>query len=224
MTFWSLYARVYDLLLRYRPYTEQIERVVEIVRERFPRGAEVFDSGCGTGNYSLALNVFLYDVYGNEPCVAMHKRACRKADNGEGLHFYCTPRTPTGSIGMTDCVLSMNSLYCQPDPRAALSEFYRVLKPGSTLILSHPLRFPGAIEVVADYVRRYGLWATVKMCWHCWPLAPFHVVIRRRYSANLRCRKTIRRWLTAAGFKIVSIEPAYACGANILVVAEKPRA
>ncbi len=81
ISFWDLYATVYDSLPNhFQPYQRLLEQVVEEVSKYSDKGI-ILDAGCGTGNFSMALAKRGYDVVGIDYTEGMLKRAKRKKKN-----------------------------------------------------------------------------------------------------------------------------------------------
>ncbi|MEV0298558.1 class I SAM-dependent methyltransferase [Nocardia sp. NPDC050710] len=58
-----------------------------------------------------------------------------------------------------DALSARHMLYHVPDPRAALSEFRRTVKPGGTvaIVVNHPRNCPRTAELVTAHARTYGV-------------------------------------------------------------------
>lgn len=147
------------------------QRQVEDVLGRklaLPAGARVLDAGCGSGVVARAMatrfgllvaGVDVLDVLLAEArrLSARAALADRTAFTGGDYH-----RLPFGD-GEFDGAYSMETLVHSYDPRRALAEFHRVLRPGGRLVFSttHPIRWafaddpgPQGLTVMQSYFDR----------------------------------------------------------------------
>jgi len=102
-----------------------------------PPPMKILDVGCGTGAMGLLFAKMGYDVFGVDLSLAMMNQARMKATNqnlklelqkgdAEDLPF------PDESF---DVIVNRHLLWTLPNPDTALLEWYRVLKPGGTLLV-----------------------------------------------------------------------------------------
>jgi SAM-dependent methyltransferase len=99
------------------------------------KDCRILDAGCGTGRYALALAAQGYSQLDG-------------IDLFDQIDTSGTFRYKRGSIDRIefpdesfDFVYSLSVLYYLPQPRNGLSEMWRVLKPGGTLVLSAHTRY-----------------------------------------------------------------------------------
>ena len=115
----------------------------------------LLDAGCGTGT-----NLIFLRRYGTPYGLELHWRGLQFA------HERGLPRLTQGSVtalpyvdSSMDVVVSFDVLYCLPAPAeaAAISEMYRVLKPGGALIVNVAAMnmLKGDHSVLGGEVRRY---------------------------------------------------------------------
>ncbi len=121
---------------------------------------EILDVGCGTGNYTLKLAQRGLSMTGVDPSAAMLARAQRK---GASVRYVQAgaERLPFAA-GSVSGLVSVNAILHFDDPAAALTEFARVLAPGSRAALFCNTReevqrfwlrhyFPATTQAAADY-------------------------------------------------------------------------
>lgn len=114
-----------------------------------PAGAEVLDAGCGIGNVARALAVrHGLDVTGVDILdfnIAEAGRRSAKAGLSQSTRFqvgdYHHLPFPDDSF---DGLYTMETFVHSADPKAALAEFGRVLKPGGKLVMFEYSRTPDA--------------------------------------------------------------------------------
>jgi len=138
--FWGLYGGVAwdDVQLPIKK--KMVACVVRTLRDKQASpGEKVLDTGCGTGNYALALAGEGFHVTGIDYSPGMLECAKSKVTHE------CADRLVFRQMDMNkplefsddsfDHVISMTSLWTVADPGFTLSEFTRVLKPGGSLIV-----------------------------------------------------------------------------------------
>jgi ubiquinone/menaquinone biosynthesis C-methylase UbiE len=106
-----------------------------------PRGWTVADLGCGTGHAAVALAPFVGRVIGVDQSAAMLKAARKRAGDLENVDWR------QGSLealpledGSVDAALLLLALTYVAEPRAALCEAARILRPGGRLVAVDLLR------------------------------------------------------------------------------------
>jgi ubiquinone/menaquinone biosynthesis C-methylase UbiE len=123
-------------------FHQRHERSLQWASElRLARDTELLDIGCGSGFTSVGLARLGYPVHAVDHVPAMldlTRRAAEQADV-EALVYtsrgdICSlPQFPDNHFGL---VVSLGVLAWQDSPQQALSEIYRVLRPGGHLIVS----------------------------------------------------------------------------------------
>ncbi len=157
-----------------------VEKRVRLVFTRLLRqahGCLVLDAGCGTGWFSRAASSHGARVVSLDLGVGLLAQVRRK----------CETRAVVGSVldlpfgaGAFDAVISSEVIEHTPDPRRAVREMARVLRPGGTLALTVPNRAWKAAVIIANalHLRPYcGL--------ENWP-----------------SRRALVRWLQEAGLDV----------------------
>jgi 2-polyprenyl-6-hydroxyphenyl methylase / 3-demethylubiquinone-9 3-methyltransferase len=131
----------YDLGRRAHVLVEQFLGSVDI------RGARVLDGGCGVGGLTRVLTakgarVVALDI-GPQLTAATRQRC--------GCSAVVGTLTALGfSSGTFDVVVSSEAIEHTADPERAVSELYRVLKPGGYLVLSTPNRlWQGPVRIAS---------------------------------------------------------------------------
>lgn len=140
---YDLYARRYDAIKQYDPFTEDAY-LARPVLAALPAGAAplVLDVATGTGRLPLALleqpgfqgRIIALDLSRRMLRVAAEKlapfspRVTLLHDSAERLPF------PADTFDLVTC---LEALEFTPDPRAALDELVRVLRPGGLLVITN---------------------------------------------------------------------------------------
>ncbi len=117
-------------------FADRVEKEAVLALLEPHPGMSVLDVGCGTGNYSLELAGRGLVVTGLDASPEMIKAARAKAEErGLDVEFVLGDalQLPFGD-GSFDAVICVCALEFLPDPKAALLEAYRVLKPGGRLV------------------------------------------------------------------------------------------
>lgn len=138
---------------------KMINTVVTTLKERESSSDEkVLDTGCGTGNYAIALAAGGFQVTGIDYSTGMLECAKSKvtADLAERLTFQQMDMNKPllFADASFDHVISMTSLWTVADPRFTLSEFTRVMKPNGTLVVMQIPRPIGSLyKVIKTRIR-----------------------------------------------------------------------
>ena len=110
-----------------------------------PEGARVLDMGAGAGEALAILREHGFDALG----IDLEPRS-DDVERGDFLHT----AFPAGSF---DAVLSQCAFFVSGDPRAALREAHRLLRPSGTLLLSDVFfEEPGAMLKAAGFAIEYA--------------------------------------------------------------------
>ena len=168
----------------------RLAMVMREVKAHFPWGARVLDAGCGDGTLSIELIGTGYDVSAvdaSQKCVARLKESLSTfvipgdgSFSGASVADLAALPFPDSSF---DAAVSGEVLEHLEDDRSAVAEFFRVLRPGGTCIVTVPANpdLFGIEDEWAGHVRRYekdGLqkmfekagFATVELYHWGWPV------------------------------------------------------
>lgn len=118
---------------RPHPYLEEIDLVRRL---HLRRAALVMDAGCGDGRNSLHLARCGFTVLGVDISDAGLNLARSRAlhDAHANIVFAKDDITHMRTVGPIDVILCADALGQVESPQLALSEFYRILRPGGVLI------------------------------------------------------------------------------------------
>ena len=195
-------ALPYEMLTRHPVWEQHCARMAR----ELPAGARlILDVGCGPGNSTRQLPA---GAIGGDFALSMLRRARRRAP---GMPLVCLD---AGALpvrpGSLDAVTLHSVLYLLPDPRAALREVTRVLRPGGRAVLLEPQA--GRRATVFGLVRALPSprWAVTAAFW--------------RAMSGLYGRSTpesLSRALESAGLRVLRVDETLG-GLGLLAVAERP--
>jgi ubiquinone/menaquinone biosynthesis C-methylase UbiE len=228
---WNLYRGFWSLQGRFvwddqgEPWrASRVQYVVDVLRGRRINSDEwVLDAGCGTGSYAIALAKERFNVVGTDFATGMLTRAQQKA-TGDLSRYVAFRQADLNaplefSEARFDHLICIGVLQAVANPAFTLSEFYRVLKPGGTLLLSLPRpksddgsrSFGELVRYRLRHLERRTPWKTllvvVKACGD------------RFYDNPSWTASQARDMLATAGFEVVAVGE----DRQIIVVAEKAR-
>ncbi len=134
-------AEPYNALIDHKPHNAYYDRPNTLSLIPEVKGKKVLDAACGPGKYAEILLEKGAEVMGFDISPRMVKLA--KIRNGnQGSFFVHDLSTPLYMLdgGYFDVVVCALALHYVADWTPTLQEFYRVLKPGGTLVVSieHP--------------------------------------------------------------------------------------
>jgi ubiquinone/menaquinone biosynthesis C-methylase UbiE len=239
MSFWEIYSYFYDLFIRnwfpYRRLLEDLDNTLEI-----KEGEAILDAGCGPGfiiekvikeNTGKGISVVGLDVSGG-----MIKRARKRCKNFSNVKLQVADLNknlefPNGSF---DKVVCSNTLYALEDPQRVISKFYRVLKPGATVIIANPKPNPRGKELIKEQLTALKEIVPIyKKIYHIiifLLLIPVDLVVivinkiilekGKSKEYHFLGREDLRKIFQEVGFKSVDISSCYA-DQNWLVRAKK---
>ncbi len=220
--FWSTYGRhVWDTQ-NIRHSDRTIQRTLDLLLALGAGpGDSVLDVGCGTGNYVAALAAAGFRVTGLDYAPGMLERSRSKigpaisqvvsllaADLAAPLPF---------AEEVFDHAIAISVLQALPDPRMALGEIRRVLRPGGTLVILH---------VPAPSTQGQALRRTIRQRMDMMTrrsLGRVAMVVLKTTAESMRLTRywtpeELTGMLATAGFKVASLDP----GPPIMVAATRP--
>jgi len=158
MSFWEIYSYFYSLSLRnwfpYRRLLEDLNDALEI-----KEGEAILDAGCGPG---LVIEEVVKEnkgkrisVIGLELSKGMIKHARKRCKNFSNVMLQIADLNknlefPDSSF---DKVVCSNTLYALENPQRVISEFYRVLKPGASVVITNPKPNAEIKELIREHLR-----------------------------------------------------------------------
>jgi ubiquinone/menaquinone biosynthesis C-methylase UbiE len=239
MLFWEIYSYFYSLslgnLFPYRRLLEDLNNALDI-----KGGESILDAGCGPGlviekvleqNPVREVSITGVDVnktmirHAHRKCVGLPNVKFQVADLNRSLDF----RDST-----FDRVVCSNTLYALEEPRAAISEFHRVLKPAGALIIANPKPNAGQNTLIREHIsalnRLTPLYRKVYQILISLLLVPVDLVVMamnrfiidkaRRREYHFLTERDLARILQEIGFRNIQTRSCYA-EQDWLVRAEK---
>ncbi len=228
---WAPYAYLIDACLFLLPFQKLIESV--FLKLNLKGGEIVLDAGCGTGNLSHYIDQQIAEsirIVGVDSSASMLKKA--KVKNlGSNFSWQKVDLNHTLPFEdrYFDAVFSCHVLYNLADPAFTVSEFYRVLKPGGTLVLVTPqTNNPSA--VLSEHFRQIFLlnkWLCLAKTFLYLPwlilLSLYNMLLSAQSATSsdfFYTEKEVAELLVQANFQQITTQTAYA-EVDILAVAKK---
>lgn len=225
---WTLYARVYDILLRFRPYQKLVDDVSDEVTKVANSGS-VLDLGCGTGNIILALaKKGDYRITGIDSSEHMLKRSSIKTNGIKNLTLMKINIDDELSqlTGKYDIIVINNVLYTLKNPEKTLSLLVEKIKPRGFFVISEPLVGSSLWKLFKRHTEDRGLLVAFKE-YILFSLPLLLVVIlnvvisfqSKSGKMNFFSENEITLYLKKVGFKIIEQRKVYS-EQNIFVMAQ----
>ena len=138
--FWDIYSKLYDTLNLLKPYRDLHEQVLTALN--LQKNETILDAGCGTGIFEKLMiekGIDSVRVEALDFSSAMLKRAKQKSNNHSFnfQQFDLNNKLPFPD-NYFDKIISINAIYALKDPKFAIKEFYRVLKPQGMIVITTP--------------------------------------------------------------------------------------
>lgn len=133
--FWDRFSIRYSGFMHHSRATYQ--QICKAIRPFLTRDMDVLELACGTGQLSVPLSPCVRSWEATDFSSEMIRQA-KKQIYSSRLHFSVQDATklPYGPESF-DAVVISNALHVMPHPERALSEAWRVLKPGGWLVRSN---------------------------------------------------------------------------------------
>jgi ubiquinone/menaquinone biosynthesis C-methylase UbiE len=238
MPSWEIYSYFYSLSLRnlfpYRDLLEDLNRALDI-----KEGESILDAGCGPGlvieKIARANEGKKISITGLDLSKRMIGRAhSRCKDLGVKLRVADLNKDLDLPDSSFDKVVCSNTLYALASPRAAISEFHRVIKQGGALVIANPKPNANQKEIIRAHItatnRATPAYRKIQYIATSILLIPVHLLVIATNKAILEKGKAreyhfldrpeLEHFLREAGFKSVYTSSCYAAQ-NWLVRAEK---
>jgi len=158
MSFWGVYSCFYDLslgnLFPYRQLLDDLNAALAV-----GDGESLLDAGCGSGavidKVVRANRDRKISVTGVDSSRGMIRRARRRCRGLPDVRFVAGDLNTDLEFAddSFDKVVCSNVLYALASPEDVLSGFYRVLRPGGTLVIANPRPGAGEKELVREHMR-----------------------------------------------------------------------
>lgn len=135
--YWSRRSQTFDLAFGHRiPQGPEFDAWATAIRERLgPKPRRVLELACGTGEVTRLLLSLGHEVTALDFSEAMLAVARKKHAGAKGLRFLLAdaenPMEPDESY---DAIVCRHLVWTLTTPAQAFSEWYRMLKPGGTLL------------------------------------------------------------------------------------------
>lgn len=199
------------------------ELIACIARDVRGGRVDALDVACGTGDLAIrtALAIPTANVRGID--VSEQMLAIARSRLLPALHSRVTfesgdlARLAAASASV-DVVTAGYAIRNAPDPRAALGELARVLRPGGRLYLLEFFRPADAVwrALYLGYLRVAG--ATVGWLWHRAPAAYEYIAAS---ISQFVTYEEFAAWLTDAGFHVAAVRPKLRGGVALLLAVRR---
>lgn len=187
--FWNEYFRSYDILNMVNAYRNLLETVASKIDIR--AGDKVLDAGTGTGNLAVLLAREGARVYGIDSSSHGLKIFQEKIPQGKTiLHDLGEPIPIADSY--FDHICCVNTLFALDHSKreAICKEFYRIMKPGGTIVMTNLLVGYKPVLIYAHHIRHHiNSHGLLKTIWHI--VSILRPTLKMFYYNRLMQEKTI---------------------------------
>ncbi len=140
------FAEVYDIFMDNTDYDAWANYIISLLPTDFPKGARIFECGCGTGALTLRLNKAGYDVTGSDISSDMLEVAAEKSRRcGQKTKFICMDMRRIELHRPVDCIIAacdcVNYLTSREDVEKFLLTAFNGLRPGGILLFDVSSRY-----------------------------------------------------------------------------------
>jgi len=212
--FWKNYFTVYDILLNIMPYKQLITKLCSSLK--ISSNDLILDAGCGTGNLCKLIENNRGRVIGLDIEFSGLLRAKKKISKCRFVIGNLNTNLPF-SDNTFDKIVSNNVLYCvnKNDRKKVIHEFYRVLKPNGTIVISNPIIDFNPFTILDNHIKleykKFGLFYTIlnniKLLTSIIKLFFYYSIIKKNVkkgSYSFFQKMEQKELLSSCGFKNIS--------------------
>lgn len=151
---WQVYARVYDSLLSFYPYSSLVKKVAKLANTN---GGRVLDLGAGTGNVSKLLNNYSHLTLVDSSSVMLKKanKKLKSQFNVAVVQSDLEQYVKEYQGDKLDTVIMNNSLYVVENRNSFWQELSNIVKPGAKIIISNSDK-TGSIPIIKEHISHKG--------------------------------------------------------------------
>lgn len=166
--FWDWYAKRYDTLLFFYPYTKLINDVADEVIKNLNHGINVLEIGCGSGNLAYSLRNETIQYVGVDTSKVMLAKATEKLRNYRNFSFVHEDLSEDlSTINETfDIVVVNNVLYAIEDHVIVIDKIKKILNPNGLIVISEPARNSSIKSIFVEFIKKGGFTAVFQIIIH----------------------------------------------------------
>ncbi|MDO9638454.1 MAG: class I SAM-dependent methyltransferase [Pseudotabrizicola sp.] len=228
---WTTYATAYDLLSQHNPEYQALLHGFEAFLGTIETPQLIYDIGGGTGNYTqIAARVFPEsEIRFVEPDAGMIGAAKAKMAAHANISYDTLSIEDLDATAKADLVICVHALYAMPAPEQRLRDLRRLLRPGGWLYLVDIGRHLDVADwrtyLFSHLRKQHGLAGALRILWQGREIAKQNKAIFRAQQEGVYWTHTgaeLAEAASAAGFEIVSQQPAYRGYSDLLVCRANP--
>lgn len=172
--FWNWYAKSYDTLLHFTPYTVLIHDIVEEISEMTKQDEQttVLELGCGTGNIAAALkSIDNLNYTGIDASKDMLSIAEKKMGGKKDFLFVQQDidKPDFNLKNKFDVIVINNVLYALKDHHKIIAVVSKLIAEKGKLVISEPLRNSSIIQLTKIFLHKGGFRAFLRLAIHIFP-------------------------------------------------------